>query len=96
MLCGGCADATGVIAGRLKTWQYKWMKVALPVEVDPEIMSGVPVFAGTRVPVESLFDYLIKGSNLEEFLECFPTVKREDALLVLSYSKQEALHQALM
>jgi uncharacterized protein (DUF433 family) len=69
------------------------MKAALPIEVDPEIMSGVPVFAGTRVPVESLFDYLIEGSNLEEFLECFPTVKREDALSVLSYSKQEALHQ---
>lgn len=73
----------------------KRMKAALPIEVDPEIMSGAPVFAGTRVPVETLFDYFINGSSLEEFLECFPTVKREDALVLLSYSKQEALHQAL-
>jgi uncharacterized protein (DUF433 family) len=87
------AYAAGVIAARVKAWHYLAMKAALPIEVDPEIMSGVPVFAGTRVPVESLFDYLIEGSNLEEFLECFPTVKREDALSVLSYSKQEALHQ---
>ena len=42
------------------------MKSALPIEVDPEIMSGAPVFAGTRVPVETLFDYLMKGSSLGE------------------------------
>jgi len=70
------------------------MKSALPIEVDPEIMSGCPVIAGTRVPVESLFDYLINGSSLEEFLECFPTVRREDAQLILSHSKQEALYEA--
>jgi len=52
-------------------------------------MSGVPVFAGTRVPVESLFDYLMKGSSLDEFLDCFPSVKREDALIVLNHSKHE-------
>ncbi len=67
------------------------MKAALPIETDPEIMSGAPVFAGTRVPVASLFDYLIQGSNLTEFLECFPTVKREDALLILNHFKQEIL-----
>ncbi len=71
------------------------VKTTLPIEVDPEIMSGGAVFAGTRVPVETLFDYLINGSNLEEFLECFPTVKRADVLLVLSHSRQEALHQPL-
>ena len=71
------------------------VNAALPIEVDPEIMSGAPVFAGTRVPVESLFDYLINGSSLEEFLECFPTVKREDALLILSHSKREALQGAM-
>jgi uncharacterized protein (DUF433 family) len=66
------------------------VKQALPIEVDPEIMSGVPVFIGTRVPVETLFDYLMKGSNLDEFLDCFPTVKRHDALLILDHSKHEA------
>ena len=71
------------------------MKAALPIEVDPEIMSGVPVFAGTRVPIETLFDYLINGSSLDEFLECFPTVKREDALLLLDHYKHEALAEAV-
>jgi uncharacterized protein (DUF433 family) len=44
------------------------------VNVDPEILSGVPVFRGTRVPVVSLFDYLSSGDSLEEFLEDFPSV----------------------
>jgi len=54
-------------------------------------MSGTPVFAGTRVPVETLFDYLMRGSNLTEFLECFPTVKSEDAQKILDHCKHEAL-----
>ena len=59
------------------------------VRIHPEIMSGTPVFMGTRVPVETLFDYLMKGSNLDEFLDCFPTVKRADALLILDHYKHE-------
>ena len=70
------------------------MKSALPIEVDPEIMSGVPVFAGTRVTVETLFDYLMQGSNLDEFLECFPTVRRQDALLILDHYKHELAEAA--
>jgi len=70
------------------------MKAALPIEVDAEIMSGAPVFAGTRVPIETLFDYLMKGSSLDEFMECFPTVKRKDALLILDHYKHEAVAQA--
>jgi len=66
------------------------VKAILPIEADPEIMSGVPVFTGTRVPVESLFDYLMQGSSLDEFLDCFPTVKRQDALLILDHYKHEA------
>ncbi|MDX2227562.1 MAG: DUF433 domain-containing protein [Verrucomicrobiae bacterium] len=70
------------------------MKADLPMEVDPDIMSGMPVFVGTRVPVETLFTYLMNGENLDEFLSCFPAVKREDALRILEHSKQEALHEA--
>lgn len=44
---------------------------------DPEIMGGVPVFAGTRVPVKALIDYLKGGETLDEFLSDFPTVERE-------------------
>ena len=70
------------------------LKTTLPIEVDPEIMSGAPVFTGTRVPIETLFDYLMRGSSLDEFMECFPTVKRQDALLILDHSKHETLAEA--
>lgn len=50
---------------------------------DPEILGGIPVFAGTRVPVRSLFDYLEGGETLEEFLHQFPSVKREQTIAVL-------------
>ena len=70
------------------------MKANLPIEVDPEIMSGAPVFRGTRVPVQSLFEYLEDNLSLDEFLDCFPTVRREDAIAVLEYSKTELLVQA--
>ena len=75
---------------RALSWDsFLRMKSSLPIEIDPEIMSGTPVFTGTRVTVESLFDYLMKGSNLDEFLDCFPTVKRSDALLILDHYKHE-------
>jgi uncharacterized protein (DUF433 family) len=50
---------------------------------SPDVMSGAPVFAGTRVPVQSLLDHLAGGHPLEEFLEDFPTVRREQALELL-------------
>lgn len=59
----------------------------LPVTVDPEILSGAPVFKGTRVPVEALISNLEAGLTLEEFLENFPTVTREQAKQVLDFSR---------
>lgn len=50
---------------------------------DPEILSGEPVFVGTRVPVRSLFEYLEGGETLPEFLAQFPSVRREQAIAVL-------------
>ena len=50
---------------------------------SPDVMSGAPVFAGTRVPVQSLLDYLAGGHSLEEFFDDFPTVRREQALELL-------------
>lgn len=58
----------------------------LPITVDPEIMSGAPVFAGTRVPVDALLNNLADDVSLDEFLENFPTVSREQALAILSFS----------
>ena len=53
------------------------------VSVDPEVMSGTPVFTGTRVPVKNLLDYLAAGDPLERFLDHFPTVRREQAVAAL-------------
>lgn len=55
---------------------------------DPEIMSGALCFKGTRVPVQTLFDYLQAGSPLDEFLVNFPTVSREVAIAVLEVAKE--------
>ena len=54
-----------------------------PIQIDPDILGGTPCFAGTRVPVKSLFDYLAHGRTLDYFLEQFPSVKREYATEVL-------------
>lgn len=62
--------------------------------IDPEVLGGTPVFAGTRVPVKTLFDYLEDDYTLEEFLKCFPTVSREMAVRMLEYSQAVMLHAA--
>ena len=59
----------------------------LPITVDPEIVSGTPVFRGTRVPVDALINNLEVGLTLDEFLENFPTVTREQALQILDFTK---------
>lgn len=58
------------------------------VKRDSQIMSGALCFAGTRVPVKNLFDYLEGSSTLEEFLEDFPTVSRERAIAVLEAARE--------
>lgn len=69
------------------------MDVKELVEVDPEKMSGTPVFTGTRVPIKHLFDYLEGGDTLEIFLDDFPTVTREQVLGVLELSRETLLSQ---
>ena len=53
------------------------------VSIDPEIMSGTPVFKGSRVPIQNLFDYIEGGDDLAEFLDDFPSVSKEAAVAVL-------------
>ena len=60
----------------------------------PEILSGTPVFVGTRVPVSSLFDYLEGGDTLEEFLHQFPSVKREQAIALLDAAYEAVTEDA--
>ena len=63
----------------------------LPITADPKVVSGAPVFTGTRVPVAALIDNLEAGLSLDEFLENFPTVKREQAVRVLEFTKATLL-----
>lgn len=58
----------------------------IPVHSDPEILGGTPVFVGTRVPVDALWNNLADGASLDEFLDWFPTVTREQAETVLRYA----------
>jgi uncharacterized protein (DUF433 family) len=67
------------------------MKTATDIQVisrSPEVMSGTPVFVGTRVPVQTIIDYLAGGHPLEDFLDDFPTVTREQALELLARLKE--------
>lgn len=61
------------------------------VKIDPEIMSGAPCFAGTRVPIQHLMDYLEGGDSIAEFLEDFPTVSREQIISFLEEAKTSVL-----
>ncbi len=57
------------------------------ISIDKEIMSGTPVFAGTRVPIQNLFDYIEGGEDLSEFLDDFPSVTEQMAIAVLEMAK---------
>ena len=64
------------------------------IAVDPEIHSGTPVFAGTRVPVKVLFDQIEAGDSLEVFLDDFPSVSREIAMAVLEEARAALVQDA--
>ena len=64
------------------------------IVIDPEIQSGAPVFAGTRVPVKNLFDYLEAGDSLDVFLEEFPSVTRVMAIAALEDAQSALVHDA--
>jgi uncharacterized protein (DUF433 family) len=68
--------------------------VTQAITKDPQTMHGVPVFRGTRVPVQTMFEYLEGGNTLEDFLEGFPTVSRVLALEVLQEAKKLLLSRA--
>jgi len=65
------------------------------IEVSPEVLHGTPVFAGTRVPVKTLFDYLKGGDTLADFLDDFPTVSREQAVKALELAGEDLIDAAV-
>jgi uncharacterized protein (DUF433 family) len=70
------------------------MKCESLIHSDPEILGGTPVFVGTRVPVQSLFDHLEAGDSIDDFLEGFPSVRREQVIAVLEEFRKELLTPA--
>ena len=64
------------------------------ITTSPEIMGGTPVFSGTRVPVQTLFEYLEAGDRIDDFLDGFPTVTREQVVAVLETAKLMVLTEA--
>ena len=64
------------------------------IHSDTEIMGGTPVFVGTRVPLQNLIDYLEGGESVEDFLDAFPTVKREQVITVIEAGKLKMLETA--
>lgn len=64
------------------------MNIEELITIDTEILGGQPVFKGTRVPVESLFDHLEAGVSLDEFLDDFPTVSKEQATALLNLANR--------
>lgn len=73
----------------------EYMPLPVPLITSSErVMSGAIVFTGTRVPVQTLLDYLEEGGRLDDFLEDFPTVSREHAIAVLELAKESLLSHA--
>ena len=71
------------------------MQIKNPViHSNPEILGGTPVFVGTRVPFQTLLDYLEAGDPLDEFLDDFPTVTREQAIAALEQAKEALIANA--
>jgi uncharacterized protein (DUF433 family) len=65
------------------------------INIDPETMGGTPVFTGTRVPIQTLFDYIEGGDDLNEFLDDYPTVSKEAAIQVLEMAKKSLTEKML-
>ncbi len=66
------------------------------VNIDPETMGGTPVFIGTRVPIQTLFDYMEGGDDLNEFLNDYPTVSKATAIEVLEMAKKSLTTEKML
>lgn len=59
------------------------------ISISPEVMSGTPVFSGTRVPIETLLDYLKAGNSIDDFLDGFPTVRKAQVVALLEEMRKQ-------
>lgn len=74
----------------MKTPLHTFMKEPI-ITSSPDIMGGTPVFAGTRVPAQTLLDYLKAGESIDDFLEGFPTISREQVIAFLEEAKEQII-----
>ena len=81
-------------AAKPSTYISRMATTTAVVHSDPEILGGTPVFVGTRVPVQSLFDYLEGGETLDEFLRQFPSVQRAQTIAVLDQARDSFVTRA--
>jgi len=65
------------------------------ITISPDVLGGTPVFAGTRVPVQTLLDYLKGGDSIDEFLEGFPTVTREQVIAFLEEAEEQIVKMVI-
>jgi len=82
-----------VECGRLEGYTLAMSDKGIIVS-DPEILGGTPVFSGTRVPIKSLFDHLEAGDSIDDFLEGFPSVRRDQVIGLLEISQERVLEPA--
>ncbi len=68
------------------------LKNSLIISISPSVMSGTPVFAGTRVPIQTLLDYLKAGESIDDFLDGFPTVTREQVITLLEEAGKQLVN----
>ena len=71
------------------------MKKEEIVQLDPDILGGMPVFSGTRVPIKSLFEHLEGGDSIDDFLEGFPSVRRDQVMISLKIYSQSKSKNSL-
>ncbi|NCJ08399.1 DUF433 domain-containing protein [Synechococcales cyanobacterium C] len=67
------------------------LRGSLIISASPDVMGGTPVFTGTRVPVQTLLDYLKAGESIDDFLDGFPTVTREQVIALLEEAEKQVL-----
>src|SRR5262249_22375228 len=92
-----CTSRTAGAVLCYAAWQEVLAMSSLPeplITVSPEYLGGEPVFTGTRVPVQALFDYIEGGDPLSEFLDDFPNVSREQAVAVLEMARRTVVTEA--
>jgi uncharacterized protein (DUF433 family) len=87
------SGSTPALASSESRWHI-WSVRKKIISSLPDVMGGTPVFAGTRVPVQTLIDYIEGGDSIDDFLEGFPTVKRELVIAFLEEAKKRMLAEA--